>query len=41
MKKLAIQGMWALSNLCRGQPLPKYNMIKKAVHIICRYALLN
>lgn len=26
---------WALSNLCRGNPLPKYDSIKYAIPILC------
>jgi hypothetical protein len=27
---------WALSNLCRGSPLPKYDLIKLAIPVLCR-----
>ncbi len=27
---------WALSNLCRGSPLPKYELIKSAIPVLCR-----
>ena len=26
---------WALSNLCRGSPLPKYDNIKLAIPVLC------
>jgi len=29
-------GCWALSNLCRGSPLPKYEQIKTAIPVLCR-----
>lgn len=29
-------GCWALSNLCRGSPLPKYDLIKSAIPVLCR-----
>lgn len=28
-------GAWALSNLCRGNPLPKYENIKEAIPLLC------
>ncbi len=28
-------GAWALSNLCRGNPLPKYENIKDAIPLLC------
>jgi hypothetical protein len=34
------QGAWALSNLCRGAPLPKYDIIKPAIPLLAR-AILN
>ena len=27
---------WALSNLCRGTPLPKYDAVQEAIPILCR-----
>lgn len=27
---------WALSNLCRGSPLPKYDSIKMAIPLLCK-----
>jgi hypothetical protein len=27
---------WALSNLCRGSPLPKYDYVKLAIPVLCR-----
>ena len=37
-KKVAVirQAMWALSNLCRGSPQPKYEIIKPAIPVLCR-----
>ena len=37
--KLEIEkiGCWALSNLCRGSPLPKYNDIEAAIQLLCHY----
>jgi hypothetical protein len=40
-KRLADEGLikhccWALSNLCRGSPLPKYDHIKHAIPILCQ-----
>lgn len=29
-------GCWALSNLCRGSPLPKYDFVKSAIPVLCR-----
>lgn len=28
-------GSWALSNLCRGNPLPKYENVKMAIPVLC------
>lgn len=28
-------GAWALSNLCRGNPLPKYDNVKEAIPLLC------
>lgn len=28
-------GAWALSNLCRGTPLPKYESVKLAIPLLC------
>jgi importin subunit alpha-1 len=28
-------GAWALSNLCRGTPLPKYENVKLAIPLLC------
>lgn len=30
------QGAWALSNLCRSTPRPKYELVKTAIPILCR-----
>ena len=30
-------GCWALSNLCRGSPLPRYNNVESAIPVLCRY----
>lgn len=30
------QAMWALSNLCRGAPQPKYEIIKPAIPVLCK-----
>jgi importin subunit alpha-1 len=27
-------GTWALSNLCRGRPLPKFELVKKAIPVL-------
>ena len=32
---LVKHGCWALSNLCRGSPLPKYELIKFAIPVLC------
>jgi importin subunit alpha-1 len=29
-------GTWAISNLCRGRPLPDFNLVKEAIPIICK-----
>ncbi len=29
------QTAWAMTNLCRGTPLPKYEYIKAAIPILC------
>ena len=33
---LVKHGCWALSNLCRGDPLPKYALVKAAIAVLCR-----
>jgi hypothetical protein len=33
---LVKHGCWALSNLCRGSPLPKYDLVKTAIPVLCR-----
>ena len=35
--KLGIEkiGCWALSNLCKGSPLPKYNDVEDAIPLLC------
>jgi hypothetical protein len=32
-------GVWAISNLCRGTPLPQYELIKPAVSVLGRAVL--
>ena len=34
-KKLLNTGAWALSNLCRGKPLPQKELVKDAIPIFC------
>ncbi len=36
-----IQAVWALSNICRGTPLPDYTKISKAVPVMCKIVSLN
>ncbi len=31
------QGVWALCNLCRGTPLPKYEIIKPIIPLLCKH----
>jgi hypothetical protein len=31
------QGVWVLCNLCRGTPLPKYEIIKPIIPLLCKY----
>ncbi len=33
---LVKHGCWALSNLCRGSPLPKFDLVKIAIPVLCR-----
>jgi importin subunit alpha-1 len=40
-KKTLVQGAWALSNLCRGHPLPDYEKIEKAIPILCKIVKLK
>ena len=40
-KVMIKQGAWALSNLCRGSPLPKYEFVKSAVATICQVVKLG
>lgn len=35
-KKTIKHGSWALSNLCRGRPLPQYELVKNAIEPICK-----
>ena len=30
-------GMWALCNLCRGKPIPAYQLIREGIQLICRF----
>jgi importin subunit alpha-6/7 len=39
VSSLMRHGIWALSNLCRGAPLPHYDMIKPAISVIARAIL--
>ena len=34
-------GCWALSNLCRGSPLPRYEHIKFAIPVLCHCIATN
>jgi len=38
-KELIKQGTWALSNMCRGVPLPKYEDVKDAVGILAKVVM--
>jgi hypothetical protein len=29
-------GTWAISNLCRGRPLPKFEYTKNAIPVLCK-----
>ena len=29
-------GTWAISNLCRGRPLPKFELTKNAIPVLCK-----
>ena len=35
------QGTWALANLCRGTPLPKFDIIKPIIPILCKTVANN
>ncbi|EAR83119.1 importin subunit alpha (macronuclear) [Tetrahymena thermophila SB210] len=35
-RKTIKHGSWALSNLCRGRPLPDYNLVQEAVKPLCK-----
>lgn len=35
------QGVWALSNLCRSVPLPKYEIIKPIIPLLCKTISMN
>ena len=35
-KSLIKQGAWAISNLCRGSPLPKYDFVKASIPTLCQ-----
>lgn len=37
MSYLVSQGCWALSNLCRGKPMPRYEYIKDALPVLCKH----
>ncbi len=28
-------GIWALTNLCRGNPIPEYSKVKNGVNLCC------
>ncbi len=34
-------GAWALSNLSRGKPLPKYENVKEAIPLLCNLIANN
>ena len=34
-KNLVRQIAWTISNLCRGNPLPKYDLIKNGIVTLC------
>lgn len=40
-KKLIKIGFWALSNLCRGVPLPSYELVKDAVQPLCKALIIE
>jgi maltose-binding protein MalE len=33
------QGAWAISNLCRGNPKPKYSLIKSAIPMLAKLVM--
>lgn len=33
------QGAWAISNLCRGTPKPKYSLIKNAIPMLVKLVM--
>ena len=35
------QAAWALSNLCRGNPLPSYEKVYQALPVLCKVLNLN
>lgn len=40
-KSIIQRAAWAISNLCRGQPLPKYEAIKLGISSLARMILSN
>ncbi len=40
-KNLIRQICWTIANLCRGTPLPKYDLIKNGVNSLCHFIKNN
>ena len=40
-KNTVKHGTWALSNLCRGRPLPQYELVKSAIPILAKVLMTN
>ena len=40
-KNIIQRAAWAISNLCRGKPLPKYEAIKLGISSLARMILSN
>ena len=40
-KKLIKHGSWTMSNLCRGRPLPDYELVKNASEPLCKILMVE
>ncbi len=38
-KAMIEQGSWAISNLCRGTPRPKYSQVKNAIPMLVKLVM--
>jgi importin subunit alpha-6/7 len=39
--KIIKHGSWTMSNLCRGRPLPDYELVKNASEPLCKILISN